>query len=404
MEMEKERGQAVVIVVLALVALLLAVGLAIDGGRVYSARRQAQNAADAAALAGTRELAEAILNCRPGDQADDAAVQQAVLEFAARNGVPNDGQQGHLDAWYVNTQGNRLGAVGAGTVPHGATGVEVSLVITRPTVFMAIGGIDTFRAPAAATAMTGRIVQIGGGVLPIGVPLMVIEGLGPGDEFYVIETQGAGQFCRVSDNVCIGDPQNEASHRGWLNLNYIYNVEHLSQSDPLYRTFEQNVSNRGCGPDPNISTDDGVKGWASGQCPYPFPIFAGVEEGTTGDFIHGDPGARQSSLREIEALEGEIAYAPIFDHIYTSDWMADNMPEPEGIGWPRAGGGGQAFLYHIVGFVALEVRSVQGQTLVGAFQEALIGEGQILPGAGIGTAEWCATGQVPQLFGVSLWK
>jgi hypothetical protein len=48
-----ERGQALVLLVMAIVGLLGFTALAIDGGMVYSDRRIAQNAADAAALAGT---------------------------------------------------------------------------------------------------------------------------------------------------------------------------------------------------------------------------------------------------------------------------------------------------------------------------------------------------------------
>ncbi|HID89121.1 MAG TPA: hypothetical protein EYP52_05340 [Anaerolineae bacterium] len=404
--MEKESGQAVVIVAFAMVALLLAVGLALDGGYLHASRRQAQNAADAAALAGTRLLADALLQCRPGSEADDAAVQQAVLDLASQNRVANDGQQGRVRAWYVDAEGNRLGEVGAGTIPHGATGVEVSLVITRPTTFMRVGGVNHFRVPSKATAMTGRIVQMAGGVLPIAVPLQVIESLEPDETFVVIETNQhhGGMFCRQDDGLCIGDPASANAHQGWLNLNYIYNTEHLSQSDPLYRTFKQSVPNRGCSPNPETSVDDGLKGWASGQCPYPFPIFAGNIGGTDGDFIHGEPGARQSSLMAISAFEGQIAYVPVFDYIYMSDYMAENFPQPEGIGWPRAGGGRHAFLYHIVGFAAVLVDDIQGHTLVGSFQEALIREGQILPDTGFGTAEWCSTNETPQLFGVSLWR
>lgn len=47
-----ERGQAIVLLTFALVALMGFAALAIDGGIVYSDRRHAQNAADAAALAG----------------------------------------------------------------------------------------------------------------------------------------------------------------------------------------------------------------------------------------------------------------------------------------------------------------------------------------------------------------
>ncbi|MEA2007723.1 MAG: pilus assembly protein TadG-related protein [Chloroflexota bacterium] len=47
-----EHGQSIVLIALALVGLMAFAALAIDGGMVYSDRRQAQNAADAAALAG----------------------------------------------------------------------------------------------------------------------------------------------------------------------------------------------------------------------------------------------------------------------------------------------------------------------------------------------------------------
>jgi len=47
-----ERGQALILIVLAIVGMIGLVALAIDGGNVFSNRRSAQNAADAAALAG----------------------------------------------------------------------------------------------------------------------------------------------------------------------------------------------------------------------------------------------------------------------------------------------------------------------------------------------------------------
>jgi hypothetical protein len=52
-----ERGQAIVLLVFALVGLLAFTGLAIDGGMLYSDRRSAQNAADSGALAGGYSLA-----------------------------------------------------------------------------------------------------------------------------------------------------------------------------------------------------------------------------------------------------------------------------------------------------------------------------------------------------------
>jgi len=392
-----ERGQALVIIVFAILALLVVAGLAIDGGTVYLERRRMQNAADAAALAGTRLLAKA--TC--GDAGtNDAAIAAEVIHYAEANGVQYTNS--NVVADYVAFNESVLGRVGSGTIPTGAAGISVTTQIGRKTYFMSLVGIDLAGASAGALAMTGPVAMLGGGVLPIAVPLEVVETLEPYETFNVIETNhpNGGMFCRQDDSMCIGDPAAANAHRGWLNLNYIYDTEYLAQSAPFYRTFEQEVPNRDCGPNPNISTDDGLKGWASGDCPYPFPIFAGSVGGTNGDFIHGDPGGRQSSLMEISNLIGQTVYVPIFDYIYMSDYMADHFPQPEGIGWPRSGGGGHAFLYHIVGFAAVVVEDVAGHTLVGEFQNAIIGEGQLVASTGFGTGA-CST---PQLYGVSLWR
>ena len=47
----KERGQALIVIALALVALAGITGLVVDGGNAFLDRRNAQNAADSAALA-----------------------------------------------------------------------------------------------------------------------------------------------------------------------------------------------------------------------------------------------------------------------------------------------------------------------------------------------------------------
>src|SRR5512146_1530308 len=74
---KKERGQALILIVLAIVALIGLTGLAIDGGNAYSDRRHAQNAADTAALA-------AALSKTHG--ADQATWEQAAKDIAAQNG------------------------------------------------------------------------------------------------------------------------------------------------------------------------------------------------------------------------------------------------------------------------------------------------------------------------------
>lgn len=67
-----ESGQAIVFIAIALVAMFGFVGLAVDGGRVYSEQRRAQNAADAAAYAAAMAAVE-------GEDPYQAALTQAAL-------------------------------------------------------------------------------------------------------------------------------------------------------------------------------------------------------------------------------------------------------------------------------------------------------------------------------------
>ncbi|MGC9523339.1 MAG: pilus assembly protein TadG-related protein, partial [Anaerolineae bacterium] len=145
--MKNERGQVIVFVAFALVGLIAITGLAIDGGRLYQARRQSQNGADAAALAGARVMASH--RCNPPSDLD-ARVETEVLQYAAQNSVLNDGVHGAVMAWYVRPavggdedeteRLTRVGSVGSVSEIMGATGIEVTTTISEPTTFMRITG------------------------------------------------------------------------------------------------------------------------------------------------------------------------------------------------------------------------------------------------------------------------
>jgi Flp pilus assembly protein TadG len=77
---ESEDGQAIILVALTLLAMLMMVGVAIDAGQVYSERRAMQEAADAAAYAGTVVLYQG------GTQAQAFA---AATADATKNGYTN---------------------------------------------------------------------------------------------------------------------------------------------------------------------------------------------------------------------------------------------------------------------------------------------------------------------------
>lgn len=94
--MSGEAGQILVTVALAILVLLLFVGLAVDVGNIYAERRAMQNAADAGALAGAREIC--LGNGEP-----------AAIEIARQYAVDRNGADGDMTAISVN--GNNVNVV-----------------------------------------------------------------------------------------------------------------------------------------------------------------------------------------------------------------------------------------------------------------------------------------------------
>jgi len=114
----EQRGQSLIIITLALVATLALAALVVDGGNAYVQRRRMQNAADAGALAGVREI------CSGGDP------EGAAIDYAQRNG----GQDVTVS---VNTDERT---------------VTVTAQTQFPTFFAGMIGISELTARAEATA------------------------------------------------------------------------------------------------------------------------------------------------------------------------------------------------------------------------------------------------------------
>ncbi len=127
---EHESGQAIVLVVFAIIGLLAFVALAIDGGNTLTERRRAQNAADAAALAGARTL----WLQRTVSNEFETPLLQAINTAGEANGivdtdgVPGNHVNGNIYAFYTDRDGNLLpgtSEVGAlGVIPPAAEGIR----------------------------------------------------------------------------------------------------------------------------------------------------------------------------------------------------------------------------------------------------------------------------------------
>jgi hypothetical protein len=178
----RERGQILVIVGLAMVSLLAMAGLVADGGIAFANRRQAQNVADAASMAGVRIISVDRFekaydpSATPTFANPGAAVQQAILDALAYNANP--GQAFDPVVWgvpgapeYTDYKARRFPNaefatggplyVGPGAIPGVAQGVFVPVSAESNTVIMQIVGITTLNIAVDATAITGPTVPVG---------------------------------------------------------------------------------------------------------------------------------------------------------------------------------------------------------------------------------------------------
>jgi Flp pilus assembly protein TadG len=127
---EGESGQVIVLVAVLMVVLVAVVGLVTDGGMVFSQRRDLQNVADAAALAGAMQIDETAYRASGGMavvQNEQAARAAAVEYLEAEGGL----------AYQVIVTAAR---------------VDVSVSRQASTGFLQVLGIGGFQISAGATA------------------------------------------------------------------------------------------------------------------------------------------------------------------------------------------------------------------------------------------------------------
>lgn len=200
----RERGQALVIMVLALVGLMGISGMVIDGGNAMANSRGVQNGADAAAEAGALVLASRLAGASTPSGGWDLSVQAAILSSAAANGVTIESAF-YTDICGIPLKANGTAALSAGgvfdfptakavgtglpaatsTTPDcpsytvgPATGVLVRAHRDVPTYFARVFGVNTMPVGAMTTAAAGFLQESCAatdsewcGMLPMTVPV-----------------------------------------------------------------------------------------------------------------------------------------------------------------------------------------------------------------------------------------
>ncbi|MHB1413913.1 MAG: pilus assembly protein TadG-related protein [Chloroflexota bacterium] len=160
-----EEGQVLVVTALIVLVLLGFLALIFDAGLAYASRREQQNAADNAALAGTRLVA-----LRTGD---DGAVSAEVAKYIGHLKFANGQAYG---AEYIDSGRNPIAGcnVGAcGSVPANAAGVQVSTSTDQTGFFSQLLGQATYEvgASAAAVSTPAEMPPGLGGLVPLAVPV-----------------------------------------------------------------------------------------------------------------------------------------------------------------------------------------------------------------------------------------
>jgi len=146
MKAKMEKAQSLLLIAVAMLALLGLTAIAIDGGNVYRDRRQAQNAADNAAL----DAALAITQNQDW--------QQAASTRASQNGYLNDGVRSVVEVYYPPVEG-----------PYAGNTEYVQVIITShvSTYFASIVGVSqlTNRVQAVARARPPQALFNGNAVV-----------------------------------------------------------------------------------------------------------------------------------------------------------------------------------------------------------------------------------------------
>jgi hypothetical protein len=219
-----ERGQSAIVMAMIVIAILAIFALVVDIGNAYAERRRAQNAADAAALAGATQLAERVTTNR--------AVINSIKEFAMRNGMPEDGVTRMA---YIDVSGNILAEIPDTTEQplDEYVGVYVEVYKEFATYFARVLRWDTLPAAADSKAYVCFGLKSSGGLFPIALS----------KDAFAQDPDGLPDFGKT---YTIWDSKPEApGNFGWVNWGDRGTVEpaFYPGQPPKQNTSEQNLVN-----------------------------------------------------------------------------------------------------------------------------------------------------------------
>jgi Flp pilus assembly protein TadG len=338
----RQRGQMVVLFALSATAIILAVGLVIDGGYALAQRRASQNASDFAALAGARVLSEFVAG--DTNNGKDANVKLALVNtininngipitFGAPNGPVYIGTNGTI----VPSAGAATSYVGNGTIPAGAVGLKLTSSRTWTPFFLGLAGITNWTATTTATAKGGYSAGgPGGNVFPAGIATKFFTTYPFCPDPKVISTNPADPC--YPKNLTPGNT-NVPGGFGWLKF---------GAADK----GSSKCGGFGLGMDPNNGCDGSAQGLNDelGPPPNSWGCCSAVPYSTDPSkaAIGSAPGADKIGSLQGNKAEADCSY-------YINGKIIVTVPV-----WDTAGGNGDQAWYHIVGYAGFRITACPG--------------------------------------------
>lgn len=350
----REHGQNLVIFAVLMVVFIALAALVIDGGFSLLKRREAQNAADAGALAGAEVL------CKGGTEAD---AQVQALDYAGRNGASDP----------------------IPVISFGTDGITVTTTMPHQTFLAGIMGSEVVSPTASASA--GCFVPCNmQGVLPVAW-------------FCQPPPNENGNDCGITYPPLTGDPQR------WVIMDSIKSIDDICQ-DPDTHLPEDGID---CDTD-----DDGVNELAGGVCQDPVTklpaegldcdlnddlvndVFAGGDDQTGGNrawldlngsgsdsgngsnelrnwvlngyageledhtWIAGQSGVANDVFQAADEILGTIVMLPVYDQFPCSGLPEPNCPELYHTDKDTTivSNGSSTTYYHIITYSAFKITCV----------------------------------------------
>ncbi len=165
---DRANGQSLVLIALMLVSMLAFLGLVIDGGRVLANRRNSQDASDAAAFAGVRQLV-----LRPTDSVTvEQSIWNTITTVEAANGITSTTD---IVASFIDQSGNDIcqinqNCLGVPVTPTLATGIRVTSTLRLQPYFISLVVGNAVIPIQSVAAVQSGTPSVGSDLMPVSVP------------------------------------------------------------------------------------------------------------------------------------------------------------------------------------------------------------------------------------------